>query len=158
MTGHPGAPSTLAAADFMAGTCDRRAPSLRPVDNQHTVSCFLYELIPQEPLLRVAGLRKLFSDPEGLLKRTVGYVRAVDGSTFISIEGETLGLSGRAAAGRRPPHAVFCGHRADRGRGFMRLAGGSVVEMGGLRPPELRALRREMQISSRIRSPRSIPA
>src|SRR2546427_4449999 len=38
-----GCPFHPRCADFMAGTCDRRAPSLRPVDDQHTVSCFLYE-------------------------------------------------------------------------------------------------------------------
>src|SRR5438128_10529912 len=29
--------------DFMPGNCDRRAPDLRPVTDQHSVSCFLYE-------------------------------------------------------------------------------------------------------------------
>src|SRR2546426_1286332 len=38
-----GCPFPPRCADFMAGTCDRRAPSLRPVGDQHTVSCFLYE-------------------------------------------------------------------------------------------------------------------
>src|SRR5437762_12385926 len=38
-----GCPFHPRCADFMAGTCDRRAPSLRPVGDQHTVSCFLYE-------------------------------------------------------------------------------------------------------------------
>ena len=42
-TGPRGAPSIRAAPDFMPGTCDRRAPSLRPVADQHAVSCFLYE-------------------------------------------------------------------------------------------------------------------
>jgi len=39
----PGCPFHLRCADFMAGTCDRRMPGLRPVGDQHTVSCFLYE-------------------------------------------------------------------------------------------------------------------
>src|SRR5438034_7523683 len=38
-----GCPFHPRCADFMAGTCDRRAPSSRPVGDQHTVSCFLYE-------------------------------------------------------------------------------------------------------------------
>src|SRR5438132_338869 len=38
-----GCPFHPRCADFMAATCDRRAPSLRPVGDQHTVSCFLYE-------------------------------------------------------------------------------------------------------------------
>ena len=39
----PGCPFHPRCTDFMAGTCDRRAPSLRPVADQHTVSCFLDE-------------------------------------------------------------------------------------------------------------------
>ena len=42
-TGPRGAPSIRAAPDFMPGTCDRQEPSLRPVGDQHAVSCFLYE-------------------------------------------------------------------------------------------------------------------
>jgi peptide/nickel transport system ATP-binding protein len=38
-----GCPFHPRCAEFMAGTCDRRAPSLRPVADQHAVSCFLYE-------------------------------------------------------------------------------------------------------------------
>jgi peptide/nickel transport system ATP-binding protein len=38
-----GCPFHPRCADFMAGTCDRQAPSLRPVADQHAVSCFLYE-------------------------------------------------------------------------------------------------------------------
>jgi peptide/nickel transport system ATP-binding protein len=38
-----GCPFHPRCADFMAGRCDRQAPSLRPVDAHHAVSCFLYE-------------------------------------------------------------------------------------------------------------------
>jgi peptide/nickel transport system ATP-binding protein len=38
-----GCPFHPRCADFMAGRCDREAPSLRPVTDQHAVSCFLYE-------------------------------------------------------------------------------------------------------------------
>jgi peptide/nickel transport system ATP-binding protein len=37
-----GCPFHPRCPDFMAGTCDRREPSLRPVGHQHSVSCFLY--------------------------------------------------------------------------------------------------------------------
>jgi oligopeptide/dipeptide ABC transporter ATP-binding protein len=39
----PGCPFHPRCVDFMAGRCDRQAPSLRPVADQHSVSCFLYE-------------------------------------------------------------------------------------------------------------------
>jgi peptide/nickel transport system ATP-binding protein len=38
-----GCPFHPRCAEFMAGTCDRRVPSLRRAGDQHTVSCFLYE-------------------------------------------------------------------------------------------------------------------
>jgi len=38
-----GCPFHPRCADFMPGICDRRTPSLRPVGDQHAVSCFLYE-------------------------------------------------------------------------------------------------------------------
>jgi peptide/nickel transport system ATP-binding protein len=38
-----GCPFHLRCTEFMAGTCDRREPELRPVDDGHAVSCFLYE-------------------------------------------------------------------------------------------------------------------
>jgi peptide/nickel transport system ATP-binding protein len=38
-----GCPFHPRCADFMAGRCDREAPSLTRVTDQHAVSCFLYE-------------------------------------------------------------------------------------------------------------------
>jgi peptide/nickel transport system ATP-binding protein len=38
-----GCPFHSRCPDFMPGVCDRRAPALRPVDDGHAVSCFLYE-------------------------------------------------------------------------------------------------------------------
>ena len=49
---------------------------------------------PARALLEVKGLQKLFPIRRGFWKRTVGYVRAVDGVDFHIDEGETLGLVG----------------------------------------------------------------
>src|SRR5213594_2569189 len=38
-----GCPFHPRCPDFMAGRCDREAPSLKPVGDRHAVSCFLYE-------------------------------------------------------------------------------------------------------------------
>src|SRR5262245_22504824 len=38
-----GCPFHPRCAEFIAGRCDREAPSLKPVDDRHAVSCFLYE-------------------------------------------------------------------------------------------------------------------
>jgi peptide/nickel transport system ATP-binding protein len=99
------------------------------------------------PLLRVSGLQKLFPIRKGFLKRTAGYVRAVDGVNFHIDEGETLGLVGESGCGKTTTaRCVLRAIEPTAGEIFMRVANGSVVELGRLRPAELRALRREMQM------------
>ena len=100
-----------------------------------------------DPLLRVAGLQKLFPIRKGFLKRTVGYVRAVDGVSFHIDEGETLGLVGESGCGKTTTaRCILRAIEPTAGEVFMRMGNGSVVEIGKLRPRELRSLRREMQM------------
>lgn len=52
------------------------------------------------PLLEVRDLRKHFPIRKGLLGRTAGHVRAVDGVSFSLEQGETLGLVGESGCGK----------------------------------------------------------
>ncbi len=97
----------------------------------------------REPILSVRGLEKHFPiKGSGLLQRTVGAVRAVDGLDLDLYPGEVLGLVGESGCGK-----------STTGRAILNLqpaTAGSVVFQGreivGLGRKEMRPLRRDIQI------------
>ncbi len=93
-------------------------------------------------LLRVEDLVKHFPIKSGLLKRTVGQVRAVDGVTLTVKPGETLGVVGESGCGK-----------TTLGRTIMKLVeptSGSIVfdgrDITTLKRKQMRAIRRDIQI------------
>ena len=53
-----------------------------------------------EVVLQVDGLKKYFPIRKGILKRTVGWIRAVDDISFAMSRGQTLGLVGESGCGK----------------------------------------------------------
>ena len=93
-------------------------------------------------VLEVNALKKYFPIKEGMLQRTVGYVRAVDGISFNIKRGTTMGLVGESGCGKTTV-----------GRTILRLhekSGGEVLfngqEVHTLSRAQMRALRPKMQI------------
>ncbi|MCU9850195.1 ABC transporter ATP-binding protein [Defluviimonas sp. WL0024] len=94
-----------------------------------------------EEIVRTEDLRVWFPIKRGLMRRTVGHVKAVNAATISVRAGETLGIVGESGSGK-----------TTLALGIMRLieSTGPIVYLGkdisGWRPRELRKLRRDMQI------------
>ena len=103
------------------------------------------EKIQYDPqyILQVKDLKKYFPIKGGMLNKTVGYVKAVDGVTFNLKRGTTMGLVGESGCGKTTT-----------GRTILRLAGektgGQVLFNGkdvyALSDKEMRDMRTKMQI------------
>ncbi|MDH5648934.1 MAG: ABC transporter ATP-binding protein [Gammaproteobacteria bacterium] len=97
---------------------------------------------PGEAFLKVESLKIHFPIQKGILRRTVGYVKAVDDISFEINKGRTLALVGESGCGKTTA-----------GKGVLQLirpTAGSVNYLGKeltqLSRGELRALRRQFQI------------
>ena len=104
-----------------------------------------FEPVTYDPqyILMVNSLKKYFPIKGGMISKTVGYVKAVDGVTFNLKRGTTMGLVGESGCGKTTA-----------GRTILRLSGektgGQVLfngqEVYDLSSKEMRALRPKMQI------------
>ncbi len=93
-------------------------------------------------ILEVKDLKMYFPVKQGLLRRTTGYVKAVDDVTFAVDAGETLGLVGESGCGK-----TTVGKCAVR---LLQPTGGNILFEGGdiasLNGKRLKEYRRRMQI------------
>ena len=151
--------------------CHSAAPGLLTLPDGHSVRCVLYR-DPQtprkatrhsdlvhapvqvaqgpatpsvQPLLQVQDYRVWFPIRKGLLQRTVGYVKAVDGVSFRLDGGRTLALVGESGSGKTTV-----------GKALLQLLRGTATITGqahldgmplhSLQGPQLLKARRAMQI------------
>ena len=97
---------------------------------------------PPVPIVQVSNLQVHFPIRRGLLQRTIGHVRAVDGVSLTLSPGKTLALVGESGCGKTTV-----------GKALLQLikpTGGSVQlegrEIAGLSRAEMRPLRRRLQM------------
>ncbi len=101
------------------GPCEGTEPLLAEVDDKHAIACHLYtqqgarRVVAQEPekaahagstpggpLLEATGVQKYFPIRKGILQRTVGHVKAVDGVDLTIHRGSTVALVGESGCGK----------------------------------------------------------
>ena len=104
-------------------------------------------------LLDVKGLKKYFPIQKGFLRRTVGYVKAVDDVTFFVREGETLGVVGESGCGKSTAgRSIIRLYEPTAGEiGFKSRELGSngqtkTVNLTELSPQEMKAVRKEISM------------
>ena len=93
-------------------------------------------------MLEVKNLYKWFEIRSGLLSKTVGYVKAVDGVSFGVKKGETLGLVGESGSGKTTVGRVIL-RLTDATKGEIFLEGQPITKLKGRK---LSQIRRKMQI------------
>ncbi len=121
---------------------------------RHPVQAYTRELIESEPsgnpepvdpkapvVLRGEEIRVWFPIQKGVLRRTVGHVKAVDNVTLAIRAGQTVGVVGESGSGKTTLALALL--RLVASRGNIELAGESIQ---GLKSHELKPLRRNMQI------------
>ena len=98
-------------------------------------------------LLDVRGLVKYFPIKRGLLRRTVGTVKAVDDISFDIREGETLSLVGESGCGKSTTaRSIIRAYEPTAGEILFRTEDGESVDLAQLSLVEMRPIRRQLQM------------
>jgi peptide/nickel transport system ATP-binding protein len=166
-----GCPFHNRCEDAIAGTCDRVDPLLVGLGAGHSARCWIAnearakpidETIPTgpslnlpgtrgrkpvQPLLEITDLAMHFPRRQGLLRRQVGSIRAVDGLSLTVWPGETLGLVGESGCGKTTTGRCII-RTLDPGAGSIlyRRDDGTTIDVARLPKTGLRLYRRQVRM------------
>lgn len=101
----------------------------------------------QELILDAKGIKKYFPITSTFLKRSVGYVKAVDDVDLFIKHGETFGLVGESGCGKTTlGRCILRAVEPSAGTNLFSNSKGEMVDVNAMEYKELRAIRRDMQM------------
>jgi microcin C transport system ATP-binding protein len=110
-------------------------PSGRPADKPD-----------KKPLLSISGLKCHFPIKAGFFKKTVGYIKAVDGVDITIREGTTFGVVGESGSGKSTLGMCILRLTGSNGRIEYRNASGNRMNLLQFKTREMRPLRQDLQV------------
>ena len=100
-----------------------------------------------EVILQVRSLKKYFPIEKGVLRRTVGYVKAVDNINFEIKRGEVLGLVGESGCGKTTlGRCVLRAIEPTSGQVILKTRNGESIDITTLNKRRMRDLRKELHM------------
>ena len=122
---------------------EKKAPAGNKIGNLAIDNTFTPVTYDPQYILMVNKLKKYFPIKGGMVSKTVGYVRAVDGITFNLKRGTTMGLVGESGCGKTTAGRTILRLSGDKTGGQVLFNGQEVYDLS---PKEMRAMRTKMQI------------
>ena len=105
------------------------------------------DILAENTILDVRGLKKYFPVRRGLLRRQVGSIKAVDGVSFALDQGKILGLVGESGCGKTTTgRMILRALDPTAGEIFFRQADGRIVDIAQLSRRQIKAIRSELQM------------